>query len=374
VQAPEKERSPVARNIVQVSLADRAYDIILGHGLLQEAGALLSSLPSRKICVVTDQNVARLYLVSFMKSLEEGGFQACPPVILPAGESSKSFQQLQYIVDKCLSYRLDRNSTIVALGGGVVGDIAGFAASMLLRGINFIQVPTTLLSQVDSSVGGKTGINATGGKNMVGAFYHPKTVLIDTDVLKTLSSRELKAGYAEILKYALISDPAFFGWLEKNGKALIAGDAKAQEYAIETSCRAKTAIVEADEDERKGIRALLNLGHSFGHALEKLGGYDGKILHGEAVGIGCLMAFEFSHELGLCPLADVVRLKSHLSMAGLMIEAPFRVDAEALLAAMQGDKKNRDGNITLILTKGIGKAFVANNIREADLKKFLDKR
>lgn len=365
----------MSHNIVQVNLEAQSYDIVIGQGLLSQAGPHLSSvLASRKICVVTDTVIAKLYLVKFMQGLEEAGFTAYPPIILPAGEATKNIKELQSIIDKCLSYKLDRKSTLIALGGGVVGDITGFAAAILMRGIGFVQIPTTLLAQVDSSVGGKTGINVAAGKNMIGAFYHPKLVLIDTDALKTLSMRELKAGYAEILKYALINDPAFFEWLEQNGQALLAGDTEARKYAIDISCRAKTAIVEADEDEQKDIRALLNLGHSFGHALEALAGYDGRLLHGEAVGIGTLLAFEFSRDLGLCPAEETERLRAHLLKTGLITEPPFKVSAAELLDAMRGDKKNKEGQITLILTRGIGKAFVAHQVNETDLQGFLQKK
>ena len=364
-----------SKNIVRVNLGARAYDIAIGKGIQAQAGELLSPLlASKKICIVTDEMVAKLYLVKFMKTLEEAGFKACPPIILPAGEQTKNFQQLQQIVEKSLSYKLDRNSTLVALGGGVIGDVTGFAASIIMRGIGFVQIPTTLLSQVDSSVGGKTGINTTAGKNLVGAFYHPKIVLIDTDVLKTLPPREMKAGYAEILKYALINDPAFFNWLEQNGKALLDGDAQLQKYAIDASCRSKATIVEEDENEQKDVRALLNLGHSFGHALESLGNYDGRLLHGEAVAIGCLLAFEFSQDMHFCQAKDVERLRQHLLKTGLMTEAPFKVTAQGILSSMQGDKKNRDGQITLILTKGIGQAFVTRHISEVELMAFLQKK
>lgn len=366
---------PAAKNNVRVNLGAKSYDIVIGEGVLAQAGEYLSSLlASKKLCIVTDETVARLYLVKLMNTLEAAGLKPCPPIILPAGEQTKSFPQLQYIVEKLLSYKVDRHSTLLALGGGVIGDLAGFAASMLMRGIGFVQVPTTLLSQVDSSVGGKTGINTGAGKNLVGAFYQPQTVLIDTDVLKTLPPRELKAGYAEILKYGLINDPAFFGWLDQNGPSVLKGDAAAQAYAINASCRAKATIVEEDEKEQKDIRALLNLGHTFGHALEALGGYDGRLLHGEAVGIGCLQAFEFSQELGLCPAQDVERLRQHLKKTGLMTEPPFAATAQNVLNAMRGDKKNKDGRITLILTKGIGQTFVEHCIGEAELLAFLKKK
>lgn len=360
------------KNIVRVNLNTQAYDIVIGEGILSGAGTYLPPvLDSKKICVVTDETVARIYLVKFMKVLEEAGFTAYPPIILPPGEAVKNFQQLQYIVDKSLSYKLDRKSALIALGGGVVGDIAGFAAAIIMRGIGFVQVPTTLLAQVDSSVGGKTGINTAAGKNLAGAFYHPKIVLIDTDVLETLPLRELKAGYAEILKYALINDAAFFDWLEENGKGLLEGDAGLRKYAIDFSCRAKAEIVEQDETEQKDIRALLNLGHSFGHALEALGGYDGRLLHGEAVGIGMLLAHEFSCRKGLCPAEDAERLQKHLKKTGLMTEPPFRVKAAEMLERMRSDKKNRDGRMALILTKGIGRAFVDRQVSEEELTGFL---
>ncbi len=365
----------MSQNIIPVQAGTQTYDIIVGAGILSQAGEYLSRLlPSRKICVVTDETVARGYLVKLMQGLEAAGMQACPPVILPPGEATKNFQQLQYIVEKCLSYKLDRKSTLIALGGGVVGDITGLAAALLMRGVDFVQMPTTLLAQVDSSVGGKTGINTAAGKNLVGAFHHPKIVLIDTDVLKTLPLRELKAGYAEILKYALINDPAFFDWLEQNGQALLAGDAAILQHAIQVSCKAKAAIVAADENEQKDIRALLNLGHSFGHALEALGGFDGRILHGEAVGIGILLAYEFSRQLSLCSSADAVRVRGHLLAAGLMTEPPFSVTAKDMLDRMKSDKKNRAGKITLILARGIGQAFVAHDVSETDLTGFLQQK
>ncbi len=361
--------------LIQIKAAESCYDIIIGSGILAQLATYLPSvLTSKKICVVTDETVAKIHLVKFMTALEKAGFTACPPIILPAGETSKNFQALQHIVDKCLSYKLDRQSALIALGGGVVGDVTGFAASMLMRGIKFVQIPTTLLSQVDSSVGGKTGINTEYGKNLIGAFYHPRIVLIDTDSLKTLPSHELKAGYAEILKYALINNASFFEWLQQNGKELLEGDSERQSYAIETSCRAKADIVTKDPLENNGIRALLNFGHSFGHALEALGNYDGKILHGEAVGIGSLLAFEFSHELGLCAAEDVETLRLHLKATALMSEPPFPITGQSLLDRMRNDKKNTDGRITLILTKGIGQAFLAKDIDETRLADFLTRK
>ncbi len=360
------------RSIVNIDFGGQGYEIVIGRRLMEQAGAFLASvLPSKKICVVTDAVVARLHLIAFMKALEDAAFTPTPPVILPAGEATKDFAHLQEIIDKALGFKLDRRSALVALGGGVVGDITGFAASVIMRGIPFVQVPTTLLAQVDSSVGGKTGINTPAGKNLVGAFYHPRLVLIDTDNLASLPARELRAGYAEVLKYALIDDPEFFDWLEEHGTAVLAGDAEAQVYAIDTSVRAKAAIVEDDPDETKGLRALLNLGHTFGHALEAIGGYDGRLLHGEAVSIGLQWAFDFSARLGLCPQADAARLRAHVKKVGLMAQPPFPAAADAVLARMKGDKKNRDGRLTLILAKGIGGAFVAHDIEENVLADFL---
>jgi 3-dehydroquinate synthase len=357
---------------VRVDLKDKSYDIIIGAGVLGEAGTRLAqALPSKKVCVVTDDTVAKTYLLGLMHSLEEAGFTACPPIILPAGEKSKNFQQLQSVVDKALSYRLDRRSTLIALGGGVVGDITGFAASIILRGICFAQIPTTMLAQVDSSVGGKTGVNTAQGKNLAGTFYQPKIVLIDTDTLKTLPARERRAGYAEIVKYGLIDRPEFFAWLEQNGTGVLAGEPASLTRAISESCMAKAETVAADEKEEKGQRELLNLGHTFGHAIEAIGGFDGRILHGEAVSIGMKMAYDFSARLGLCPAADAARVTAHLEKTGLMTAPPFHVSAKDMLEKMRGDKKNRDGKVTLILSRGIGKSFLSRDTEEKALADYL---
>ncbi len=363
----------MAEKKVKVEAASASYDITIGAGILKDAGARLKPLlPSKKCCVVTDEQVAKLYLIDFMHALEAAGFTPMPPVILPAGEETKNFEQLQHIVEKALSYKLDRKSTLIALGGGVIGDITGFAASITMRGIPFVQVPTTLLAQVDSSVGGKTAINTKLGKNLVGAFYQPRHVLIDTETLKTLPERESKAGYAEIVKYGLINDAKFFDWLDANGTAVLAGEPAALTEAVRASCQSKADIVAADETETKDIRALLNLGHTFGHALEAIGGYDGRLLHGEAVGIGTLLAFRFSAMLELCPAADVARVEAHFSKLGLITRAPFKADAATVLEKMRGDKKAEDGKLTLILARGIGKAFVARDVDAGVLKTFLD--
>lgn len=352
----------------------RPYDIHIGSGLLAQAGEILSSaLPGRNVCIVADENVAKLHLPVLTRSMEVAGFR-CHTALLPPGEGTKSFSRLESLVETVLAAKPDRQFALIALGGGVVGDIVGFAASIILRGIPFVQVPTTLLAQVDSSVGGKTGINTPAGKNLIGAFHQPAVVLADLDVLRTLPPREVKAGYAEIVKYGLINDVAFFDWLEKNGAGVLAGDAALQAHAIEISCAAKAAIVAEDEKEQKDVRALLNLGHTFGHALEALGGYDGRLLHGEAVGIGLALAAEFSREEGLCPAEDVERLSRHLSAAGMMAEPPFAVSAAAMLDRMRGDKKARDGKITLVLLRGIGQAFVARDVDEKRLSAFLRKK
>ena len=355
------------RTRLSVALEDRAYDIHIGGGLLAEAGRLIAAtLPRRRVVLVTDANVAPLHLGTVARSLSEAGLHALEPVILPPGEQTKSFPQLASLLEALLESGIDRKSVLVALGGGVIGDLVGFAAAIALRGIDFVQIPTTLLAQVDSSVGGKTGINLPQGKNLVGAFHQPRLVLADTSVLDTLLRRELLAGYAEIVKYGLIDQPEFFAWLEANGAALLAGDAAARRHAVEVSCRAKAAVVAADEKEA-GARALLNLGHTFGHALEAELGYDGRLLHGEAVAIGMKLAFDLSAELGLCAPADVTRVERHLQATGL----PHRIPAlsasdaaERLLAHMHLDKKASDGRLTFILARGIGKSFIAKDVEE----------
>ncbi len=363
----------MAEQIVKVSTGQAAYDIVIGAGLLAEAGKRIKDVfaPS-KVCVVTDERVAKIYLVNVMKALEAAGLTPTPPIIIPSGEETKNFAQLQYIIDKALGFKLDRKSAFVALGGGVVGDITGFAASILLRGIPFVQMPTTLLAQVDSSVGGKTAINMPQGKNLVGTFYQPRLVLIDTATLKTLPEREMKAGYAEILKYALIDDTAFFDWLEQNGNKVLEHHEAALSHAIRISCESKAKIVAADEKEQKDIRALLNLGHTFGHALESIYNYDGRLLHGEAVGIGVKMAFGLSEALGLCPAVDTEKVAKHLAGKGLMAVPPQKVGAGQMLEKMRGDKKATGGKLTLVLLKGIGKAFVAKDVEEGKLKSFLE--
>jgi 3-dehydroquinate synthase len=358
---------------VSVGLGERAYDILIGPGLLAGVGEAAAKLGARAVGVVTDETVAELHLPAVERSLAEAGL-AFETVRVPAGEASKSFDMLARIVDGLLAAKIERGDLVLALGGGVVGDLAGFAAAILRRGVRVLQAPTSLLAQVDSSVGGKTGINSPRGKNLIGAFHQPSLVLADTATLDTLPERELRAGYAEVAKYGLIDDDAFFAWLEANPRAAFeAGPDRIR--AIATSCRAKAAVVARDERET-GDRALLNLGHTFGHALEAEVAYDGaRLIHGEGVAIGMAMAFRFSAALGLCPEEDAARVERHLAAVGL----PTRVSAipgpiggaEALFAHMQQDKKVSRGRLTFILARGIGKSFVARDVDPAQALDFL---
>ncbi len=362
------------RETFRVDLGERSYDILVGDGLIDTAGAHLAPLAgAAPLLVVTDETVAGLHLGRLEASLDAAGLD-CRRFILPDGEATKSFAHLQGLVEEILETRPERSSIVAALGGGVVGDIAGVAASLVLRGIGFVQIPTTLLAQVDSAVGGKTAINTPHGKNLVGAFYQPRLVLSDTGVLDTLPRRERLAGYAEIVKYGLIDDRAFFGWLEDNGGAVIDGAGGARNYAVRRSCAAKAAVVAGDEREQ-GARALLNLGHTFAHALESRARYDGALLHGEAVAVGLALAFALSAELGLCPAADADRVRRHLGAVGL----PASIgdldvdpgDPQDLVAAMKRDKKVRAGKLTFILARGIGEAFVAHDVEEAAVHRLL---
>ncbi|MGE0713961.1 MAG: 3-dehydroquinate synthase [Alphaproteobacteria bacterium] len=359
---------------VRVGLGDRSYDILVGDGLIGEAGLRMAPvLPAPRVVAVTDETVAALHLPALEAGLDRAGIRH-DRVVLPPGEATKDFAHLERLCSEILGRGIDRRTTLVALGGGVVGDIVGFAAAILLRGIGFVQVPTTLLSQVDSSVGGKTAIDMPSGKNLVGAFHQPLMVLSDMAALATLPRRELLAGYAETVKYGLIDDPAFFAWCEANGAALVAGDADARRHAVVASCRAKAAIVARDEKET-GDRALLNLGHTFGHALEVETGFGGALLHGEAVAIGMLMAFDLSARLGLCPAADAARVRRHFAAVGLPTGvAGIRGGgwtAERLVAHMGKDKKAVGGRITFILTRGIGKAFIARDVATAEVLSLL---
>ena len=359
---------------VRVALGDRAYDIQIGEGLLDFAGeALAEVLPRPRTLVVTDENVARLHLPALLESLETFDIEA-GTLVLPAGEATKSFARLQEVTDAILAAELERSDLIVAFGGGVIGDLAGFAAAVTRRGMGFVQIPTTLLAQVDSSVGGKTGINCQYGKNLIGAFHQPALVLADTAVLDTLPRRELLAGYAEVVKYGLLGDADFFGWLEENGMALLDGDMEARQKAVAHCCRMKADVVAADEREA-GRRALLNLGHTFGHALEAALGYDGTLLHGEAVAIGMAQAFRFSERLGLCPSGEADRVAAHLLAAGLPVDVRAihnRLPGpEELVAIMRQDKKAKGGRLVFILARGIGEAFIAEDIDAGAVAEFL---
>jgi 3-dehydroquinate synthase len=354
----------IAPSTVKVSLGERSYDILIGRGLLESAGARISVLrPGASAAIVTDETVAALHLATLERSLASAQIRS-ESCVVPAGESSKKFETLERVVDAILAAKIERGDLVVALGGGVVGDLAGFAAAVARRGTDFVQIPTTLLSQVDSSVGGKTGINTRFGKNLVGAFHQPALVLADIGLLDTLPAREFRAGYAEVAKYGLINDAPFFEKLEQKREELFAGGAMRAE-AIAVSCRHKAEIVGRDERET-GERALLNLGHTFGHALEAATGYSSRLLHGEAIAIGMVLAFRLSAKLGFCASADEQRVAAHFSAAGLptkLADVPGGLpSADELLNLMTQDKKVRRGALTFILVRGIGKAFVQKDV------------
>jgi 3-dehydroquinate synthase len=350
---------------VQIELGDRSYNILIGGGLLEDAGTHLRAMLARpRVFIVSDDIVAPLHLATLEGALDRAQI-AHAAHIVPAGESSKDFATVERLVDAMLGGRIERSTTVIALGGGVVGDLAGFAASIVLRGIDFVQVPTTLLAQVDSSVGGKTGINTARGKNLVGAFHQPKLVLADTQLLATLPQRQMRAGYAEIVKHGLICDRAFFDWLAANGRAVLAHDPDAVAHAVRTSCRIKAAIVAEDEREA-GRRALLNFGHTFGHALEAECSYGGELLHGEAVGIGLVLAARLSARLGHCPPEDAARIGHHLTALGFatgLADIDRRQwNTGRLIDHMHHDKKVRDGRLTFVLLRGIGQAFLSDEV------------
>lgn len=350
-----------------VSLADRSYPIHIGSGLLGQAELILPHLKRKQVAIVSNTTVAPLYMQAIAQPLRDAGVSVIE-IILPDGEAHKNNQTLQIIYDHLLQNRCERNTTLIALGGGVIGDLTGYAAATYLRGVPFIQVPTTLLSQVDSSVGGKTGINHPLGKNMIGAFYQPKLVLADIDTLKTLPQRELSAGIAEVIKYGLIRDADFFDWLETNMPALMALDTAVASYAIYRSCQNKAEVVVADEHEQ-GERALLNLGHTFGHAIENAMGY-GVWLHGEAVATGTVMAADLSQRMGWLNAAQIARIKTIMQAAKLPIDAPD-LGADEYLRLMQLDKKVSDGRIRLILQQDIGKAVMTADYDADKLKQTL---
>ncbi len=347
---------------VTVDLAERSYPIHIGEGLLERAADIIPSIKGKKLFIVYDRNVEP-HVARLKKSIGDA-----PSLALEGGEKTKSYAHLTQVTDWLLSNHVDRKSILFVVGGGVIGDLGGFAASVVLRGIPFIQVPTTLLAQVDSSVGGKTGINTSQGKNLIGAFYQPQAVLCDTDTLKTLPDRELKAGYAEIVKYGLLGSREFYEWLEANGKDVLSLKPASLKHAIETSCKMKAEIVGDDEREQAGgNRALLNLGHTFGHALEAAAGYDGRLLHGEAVSIGMVLAFRLCVKMGICSGQDATRMENHLKSCGLKTEisqiSPALSQSPAdLVALMSHDKKASAGKIGFILVKGIGQAFQSSDV------------
>jgi shikimate kinase / 3-dehydroquinate synthase len=363
-----------ARRRVEVPLGARAYSILIGPRILDEAGSEIARIaPGVNCAVVTDARVAPLYLDRLAASLDQAGLRSTS-IVCPPGESAKSYSEFARVVDALIEARIERRDVVIALGGGVVGDLAGFCAATLRRGVRLVQVPTTLLAQVDSSVGGKTGINSRHGKNLVGAFHQPSLVLADTTCLDSLSERDFRAGFAEVVKYGLIGDHGFFEFLESNWRDVFAGGSSRAE-AIAISCAAKARVVVADETEQ-GERALLNLGHTFGHALEKLTDYDpARLVHGEGVAIGMALAFRFSRELGLCSGQEATRVETHLKAAGLPTRISnipgFEVDSGSLLAAMRQDKKVERGKLTFILVRGIGEAFIARDVEEADVSVFL---
>ncbi len=362
---------------VTVALGARGYSIHIGAGLLGHVTELFQNAGCwRRCAVVTDDTVAGLHLDTLQEPLAAAGL-AVAPIIVPAGEASKSFEQLAPLCEALLTRGIERGDAVIALGGGMVGDLAGFAASILRRGVALVQAPTTLLAQVDSSVGGKTGINTPQGKNLIGTFHQPRLVIADTETLNTLPDRELRAGYAEVVKYGLLGDADFFAWLEDHGPALLQGDRDTRADAIERSCRMKAAIVAADEREAAD-RALLNLGHTFGHALEAWAGYSGDLLHGEAVAIGMALAFKLSERLGLCPTGRHQRVVAHLRAVGLPVaihelglHGRAIPEPAALMSLMMQDKKVSGGRLTFILARDIGQAFIARDVAAADVEHLL---
>ncbi|TYO65165.1 3-dehydroquinate synthase [Bradyrhizobium hipponense] len=372
--APLKHSDPV---IVDVALGDRAYEIVIGRGVLASLGERIAALrPGVRTAVVTDRTVAKHWLEPAEASLKAAGIPTSR-VVVEEGEISKTYAGLEKVSEALIAAKIERNDLVIALGGGVVGDLAGFAAAILRRGVDFVQVPTSLLAQVDSSVGGKTGINSPQGKNLLGAFHQPVLVIADTAVLDTLSPRQFRAGYAEVAKYGVLGDEAFFTWLEKNHSDIFKGGS-AREHAIATSCRAKAGVVSRDERET-GERALLNLGHTFGHALEAATGFSDRLFHGEGVAIGMTLAAQFSAKLGMIGEADAARIERHLVEAGL----PTRLqdiagfaqeglsDADALMALMAQDKKVKRGKLTFILLEAVGRAVIAKDVEPAPVRDFL---
>jgi 3-dehydroquinate synthase len=363
--------------VVRVALDARSYDIVIGRGLLTSLGARIAALrPGARVVIVTDENVARYHLAAAEASLSQAGI-VTSHLIVPPGESSKSYRVFEQVCEAVIASRIERGDLIVALGGGVIGDLAGFVASVLRRGLDYVQVPTTLLADVDSSVGGKTAIDSAHGKNLVGAFHQPILVLADTALLDTLPGREFRAGYAETVKYGLLGDAGFFAWLEVNWREVFSGG-PAREHAIAMSCRAKAAIVARDERET-GDRALLNLGHTFGHALEAACGFSERLLHGEAVSTGMALAFEFSaRRQGLVPMAEAQRAIKHLTETGLPTRikdiAGPQLSVDQLMDLIAQDKKVKRGMLTFILVRGIGQAFIETGVDAREVRVFLSEK
>ena len=358
---------------VHVDLGARSYDVRIGQGLLARAGKEITALAGpRRVAILTDETVAALHLPALREALAAEGIEATA-LALPAGEATKNWTALGEATEWLLAQKIERKDLVIALGGGVIGDLAGFAAAILRRGVRFVQIPTSLLAQVDSSVGGKTGINSPQGKNLIGAFHQPSLVLADIDVLNTLTPRDFRAGYGEVAKYGLLGDEGFFEWLEGNATGL-ASDAALRQHAVRHSVQMKADIVQRDETEQ-GDRALLNLGHTFGHALESATGYSDRLLHGEGVAIGCALAFELSAKMGLCSQEAPSRVAAHFAAMGL----PSRIrdipgdlpDDETLIALMGQDKKVQDGKLRFILARGIGRAFVTDAVDPAVLRQVL---
>lgn len=375
--APLKHSDPVK---VDVALGDRAYDIVIGRGVLASLGERVAALrPGVRTAIVTDRTVAKYWLEPTEASLAAAGIPTSR-IVVEEGEISKTYAGLEKVSEALIAAKIERNDLVIALGGGVVGDLAGFAAAILRRGVDFVQVPTSLLAQVDSSVGGKTGINSPQGKNLLGAFHQPVLVIADTAVLDTLSPRQFRAGYAEVAKYGVLGDEAFFSWLEKNHSDIVKGGS-AREHAIATSCRTKAGVVSRDERET-GERALLNLGHTFGHALEAATGFSDRLFHGEGVSIGMTLAAQFSAKLGMIGEADAMRVERHLIEAGLPTRlqdiAGFAqeglADADTLMALMAQDKKVKRGKLTFILLEAVGRAVIAKDVEPAPVRDFLKEK
>lgn len=358
---------------ITVALGERSYDISIEYGLIDRAHEYLAPLArDGRLLVVSDETV----WAALKERLQSGlGRIEALPILVSAGEESKSWAGLKSVVNGLLSHGVERKDHILAFGGGVIGDLAGFAAAIVNRGCNFVQIPTSLLAQVDSSVGGKTAINVAAGKNLVGAFHQPSLVLIDPSLLATLEARQVRAGYAEIVKYALIEDAELFAWLEENGERILDGDPSARTQAIAAAVAGKARIVEEDERETLGRRALLNLGHTFGHALEAETGYSDRLLHGEAVALGCVLAFDFSAAKGLSPREDAKRVREHFAGAGLptrLVELGLNGPGERFVEHMRRDKKREDGRTAFILAHRIGEAFVDKHVELAEVAAFLD--